>query len=165
MTTPEASMSLDTLRETSGIEDEADAPLSVDEEAFEQAAEAKEAKPITALAPRWRRKPRESMVLEPSERIARKATLKLRAREQDVSLKRLLAWVAIAAVILQLLVADAFLAYYMLWAAQAPSETVLIAWLSASVVEVIGIVAIVARNLFPNRSKMYRRARRARKKK
>ncbi|MEV8167356.1 hypothetical protein AB0O70_05470 [Microbacterium paraoxydans] len=158
-------MSVDILRDSADVEDEPDVTPPVDEEAFEQAAVAKEAQPITALVPRWRRKSRASVVLEPSERIARKATLKLRAREQDVSLKRLLAWVAISAVILQLLVADAFLAYYMLWAKHPPSETVLIAWLSASVVEVIGIVAIVARNLFPNRTKRYARARKKRKKK
>ena len=158
-------MSVETLREGSDVETDRDAAPSVDEDAFEQAAEAKEAQPITALVPRWRRRPRASVVLEPSELFSRKATLKLRAREQDVSLKRLLASVAIAAVILQLLVADAFLAYYMLWAKHPPSETVLIAWFSASVVEVIGIVAIVARNLFPKRATGVPRARRKRKKK
>jgi hypothetical protein len=155
-----ATIDVDALREQSDVDEVEEYSPRVDEEAFEQAAEAQNAEPIADLKSRWRRRPRASVVLEPAEREARKASLKLRAREQDVGLKRLLASVAIAAVILQLLVADAFLAYYVLWADRAPSDTVLIAWLSASVVEVIGIVAIVARNLFPNKNGKYRGPRR-----
>nr|WP_201471371.1 hypothetical protein [Microbacterium hydrocarbonoxydans] len=167
--TPKATIDVDALRDS--VETDADSESEeelegdADKDAFEQAAEAQDAKPLKSLQHRWRRKPRATVDLEPAERAARKATLKLRAREQDVGLKRLLAWVAIAAVILQLLVADAFLAYYVLAPGAKPSDTVLIAWLSASVVEVIGIVAIVARNLFPNRTKLTPRARRRRKKK
>jgi hypothetical protein len=142
----EVSMEFDDLRVDGG-----NAAIA-DDDAFEQAREARDAKPIEALR-RGRRKPNEQLVLLPAELEARSATLKLRAREQDVGLKRLLAWVAIVAIGLQLVVADAFLAYYLLSWHYVPSDTVLIAWLSASVVEVIGIVAIVARNLFPNRSR------------
>lgn len=148
-----ASMDIGALDEAPDRDDNNAVNPGIDEGAFRQAAQALDVKPIENLAPKWRRKPRATVALEPAEREARSATLKLRAREQDVGLKRLLAWVAISAVILQLLVADAFLAYYVLWDTTNPSDTVLIAWLSASVVEVIGIVAIVARNLFPNRTK------------
>ncbi|WP_223587342.1 hypothetical protein [Microbacterium sp. OVT16B] len=158
MTSAKASIDVITLRDSPEEGAETKLSADVDKDAFEQAAEVQDAKPIAALKSRRRRKPRASVILQPAEREAREATLKLRAREQDVGLKRLLAWVAIAAVILQLAVADAFLAYYMLWADEPPSDTVLIAWLSASVVEVIGIVAIVARNLFPNRTKRFRKA-------
>ncbi|WP_124767482.1 hypothetical protein [Plantibacter sp. PA-3-X8] len=153
MSEPEASIDVDILREPEDQEEGPEDATQVDEGAFAQAAGIQDAQPITDLRPRWRRRPRATVELQPAEREARKATLKLRAREQDVGLKRLMAWVAISAVILQLLVADAFLAHYVLLATPNPSDTVLIAWLSASVVEVIGIVAIVARNLFPDRTK------------
>lgn len=153
MNSPETSIDVGMLRDSRNVDGAEDLGTGVDPEAFNQAAVAQDVEPIATLKPKSKRRSRLSVVLEPAEREARKATLKLRAREQDVGLKRLLAWVAIAAVVIQLLVADAFLAHYVLWAPRAPSDTVLIAWLSASVIEVIGIVAIVARNLFPDRAK------------
>ncbi|KTR41662.1 hypothetical protein NS263_04075 [Curtobacterium oceanosedimentum] len=81
-----------------------------------------------------------------------KATVKLRARDLDVRLKRFLAFFAVIAVSVQLAVADVYFLRSVLVGAE-PSDTVLVAWLSSTVVEVIGIVAIVARNLFPNRVK------------
>lgn len=162
MTPPEASIDVGSLRSTSDADDPTPYEAEADDQAFAQAAGAQNPKPLDSLKTPWRRRRQRTVTLEPAERAARKATLKLRAREQDVGLKRLLAWVAIAAVILQLLVADLFLAYYVLHEDAAPSDTVLIAWLSASVVEVIGIVAIVARNLFPNPAKQRARSGRRR---
>ncbi len=88
-----------------------------------------------------------------------KATVKLRARDLDVRLKRFLAFFAVIAVSVQLAVADVYFLRGVL-VGEVPSDTVLVAWLSSTVVEVIGIVAIVARNLFPNRVR--RRIRRKR---
>jgi len=81
-----------------------------------------------------------------------KATVKLRARDLDVRLKRLLAWFAVIAVGAQLLVANFIFARWSVVGAPPPSDTVLIAWLSSTVVEIIGIIAIVARNLFPDKA-------------
>lgn len=162
---PEATLDLETLRDRDRNVVSVDAQDDVADDAFERAAGAQNAQPLMSLARGFRRKPRATVYLDSAERMARKDTLKHRAREQDVSLKKLMAWVAISAVVIQLAVADAFLAHYVLAADAEPSDAVLISWLSASVVEVIGIVAIVARNLFPNRSKMVTSGRRKRKKK
>lgn len=80
------------------------------------------------------------------------STLKARDRRQDIGLKRLLAYFAIAAVAIQLGIADWFFYSYLSRVDFIPSDAVMIAWLSSTVVEIIGIVAIIARNLFPNRA-------------
>ncbi|WP_151199574.1 hypothetical protein [Cryobacterium sp. LW097] len=78
-------------------------------------------------------------------------TLKRRDRGQDIFLKRVLAYFAIGAVAVQLAVANFFFWHYLQRLNFAASDPVMVAWLSATVIEVIGIVAIIARNLFPNR--------------
>lgn len=77
--------------------------------------------------------------------------MKLRARDLDVKLKKMLAWVVMIAVCSQLAVSDFFLIYYVVTSVK-PSEPLIIAWLSASVVEIIAIVVVIARNLFPDRN-------------
>lgn len=125
--------------------------------ALQQAKAAKKnARSIRSLT----RRSKETLVLAPSDVEAATNAEKLRARQIDIGLKRLLAWVAIIAVSLQLVVSDFFLIHYAVLSHREPSETVLVAWLSASVVEVIGVVAIIARNLFPNRGRRGRRRRR-----
>lgn len=129
--------------------------------AFEQASTVTDAEPIHSLGGfSWRRRTRERIALLPDEVELATASVKLRAREQDVGLKRMLALFAVIAVGFQLLVADLILMPWIVLGAQAPSDAVLIAWMSSTVVESIGIVAIVARNLFPGR-----RRRRKKKKK
>lgn len=104
----------------------------------------------------WRRKSKEQFTLMPAEQEAAKAAVKLRARHLDVGLKNLLTWVVIIAVGLQLIVSDVFLLYYVIWSDHQFSETVIVSWLSASVIEIIGIVAIIARNLFPSKARRSR---------
>ena len=82
------------------------------------------------------------------------AYLKLKDRDQTINLRLRLAWFAIIAVSIQLMIANLIFGWYM-WAngwTNLPSE-IMIAWLSSTVVEVIGIVVIIARNLFPSRDR------------
>lgn len=123
--------------------------------AFEKAAQTKERKPVAHLEGwlgRGRRK-RASSYLVPIDAVQARAAIKLRARDSDVRLKRLLAIFAVSAVGAQLAAADLVFVRWMLLDGDAPSDTVILAWLSATVVEVIGIVAIVARNLFPDKNR------------
>jgi len=98
-----------------------------------------------------RKHPLERLALPPDDVELATAIVKLRARQQDVKLKRMLALFAVVAVSVQLLVADLILMRWIVFGETAPSDGVLVAWMSATVVEVIGIVAIVARNLFPGK--------------
>lgn len=80
-----------------------------------------------------------------------KSAIKLRDMTQTSQLRKRLAVFAIVAVSAQLLVANVFFGFY-LWQTKDDGfePSVMIAWLSATVVEVVGIVVIVARNLFPS---------------
>lgn len=75
--------------------------------------------------------------------------------DQQNRLRQHLFVAAVVFVSVQLGVADALFVWYLAWdmmaAHQTPSGPVMIAWLSATVVEVIGILAIIARYLFPAR--------------
>jgi hypothetical protein len=100
------------------------------------------------------RKKRKSVELLSTEDELTLAALKLKDRNQTIGLRKMLAWFAIAAVSVQLIVANLIFGWY-LWAngwKDLPSE-IMIAWMSATVVEVIGIVVIIARNLFPARGR------------
>ena len=134
-------------------------PASPDstERAFEQARAAAEPESLSSLnsLDSWLGRPsrNERLELNSVDVELAKATVKLRARDLDVRLKRLLALFAISAVSIQLAVADYYFISNALTGAEPPSDTVLVAWLSSTVVEVIGIVLIVARNLFPDKGK------------
>lgn len=91
-------------------------------------------------------------LLEPYEELSLQ-TVKARDRNQNIRLKKMLARFAIAAVSFQLAAAFVVLVYYLCVTSPEPSEMVIVAWLSATVVEVIGIVYIIARNLFPDRAR------------
>jgi hypothetical protein len=83
------------------------------------------------------------------------ATLKLRDRKQTMKLRFTLAWFTMGAVAVQLLTANVLFALYLSlpsWRENTP-PVVIVAWLSATVVEVIGIVLVIARNLFPGSEK------------
>jgi hypothetical protein len=98
-------------------------------------------------------------VESPSEELS-KGSLKLRDRKQNTELRMRLATFAIVVVWVQLVAANIFFGYYLYQALQGTEgldSTVMIAWLSATVVEVIGIVVIVARNLFPGAKGVGRR--------
>lgn len=127
------------------------------ESAFEKAKAAKGSEPVARLEEGWlgrkRRRSANASELDSLDAQQARAAVKLRARDLDVRLKRILAIFAVSAVGVQLLVADLVFARWMLLDAAAPSDTVVVSWLSATVVEVIGIVAIVARNLFPDRGR------------
>ena len=82
-------------------------------------------------------------------------TLKLAQREQDMRLRRKLSDYAIWIVIVQLAVANLFFGFYLWHNPIDPQPPIMIAWLSSTVVEVVGILWVIARNLFPYRDKSY----------
>lgn len=87
-----------------------------------------------------------------------KSAIKLRDMTQTSRLRKQLAVFAIVAVSAQLVVANGYFGFY-LWKTQDAGfePSVMIAWLTATVVEVVGIVVIVARNLFPATATSLRR--------
>lgn len=90
-----------------------------------------------------------------TERELSAAALKLRDREQTMKLRLRLAWFTMGAVAIQLIAANLLFWNYLArhdWRVDTPPEVV-VAWLSATVVEVIGIVLVIARNLFPSTEK------------
>lgn len=104
-------------------------------------------------AGRQRRSKKVEVVGPESELTA--ATLKLRDREQTMKLRLRLAWFTMIAVAVQLAAANLLFWNYLAresWRDGTPPEVV-VAWLSATVVEVIGIVLVIARNLFPSTDK------------
>ncbi|MBT1546422.1 hypothetical protein [Curtobacterium aurantiacum] len=143
-----ASFRVDELREGRGS-----SPSDEVERAFRTAEAATDKERIASMDGWLGRSQRKQNVNLPSVDVElAKATVKLRARDLDVRLKRFLAFFAVIAVSVQLSVADVYFVRLIV-VGQAPSDTVLVAWLSSTVVEVIGIVAIVARNLFPDRTR------------
>lgn len=148
------SLSSDDLRSEEAT---AERRAATTESAFEKAQAAKGSEPVARLEEGWlgrkRRRSASASELDSLDAQQARAAVKLRARDLDVRLKRILAIFVVAAVGAQLVVADLVFAKWMLFGAAAPSDTVVVSWLSATVVEVIGIVAIVARNLFPDRGR------------
>jgi len=126
--------------------------VAEEQEAFRLALEAE--RNLASGRGRSRRRPRSSTsriaVVDPEEELNLQ-TLKLRDRQQTMRLRLFLAWFAIAAVSVQLIAANLLFWNYLArpeWRLGTPTEVV-VAWLSATVVETIGIVVIIARNLFP----------------
>lgn len=72
--------------------------------------------------------------------------------EQNVKLRRHLAYAAFAAVGVQLLVCNWFFYLHGKGVSWDVDPAVMIAWMTGVVVETIGIVTIITINLFPNRS-------------
>ncbi|WIB31433.1 hypothetical protein [Curtobacterium sp. MCSS17_005] len=69
----------------------------------------------------------------------------------DHQLKKLFAFLIIVAVVGQIIVADVLLVMYLSGRFDpAADSAVLIAWFSAGVVEIVGLMAIVTRYLFPS---------------
>lgn len=72
--------------------------------------------------------------------------------EQNVSLKKTFAWALLALLALQLVATN--VAFYIFGASASwhISDSVMLGWMAATVVEVIGIVLVVVKNLFPSRA-------------
>ena len=83
----------------------------------------------------------------------RQQMMKLDQRAQDMKLRKHLAGWAIGFVAAQLLAASLFFGWYLWHNAQKPEVEIMVAWLSATVVEVIGILWVIARSLFPYKDK------------
>lgn len=76
-------------------------------------------------------------------------TLKAENRQQDIRLRKRLAYWAIAFVGAQLVASNIFFGVYIFSNRADASSQVMTAWLAASVIEVIGILLVIARSLFP----------------
>lgn len=77
--------------------------------------------------------------------------------EQDLDLRRLVATWSIGFVCAQLLAANLFFGWYLWFNRVNPDGKIMIVWLTSSVIEVIGIVVIIATSLFPKGKKRAKR--------
>jgi hypothetical protein len=73
--------------------------------------------------------------------------------EQDLGLRRLVARWSIGFVCAQLLAANVFFGWYLWFNRVNPDGKIMMVWLTSSVIEVIGIVAVIATSLFPSKKK------------
>ncbi|MFF9562933.1 hypothetical protein ACF1AJ_06265 [Leifsonia sp. NPDC014704] len=99
------------------------------------------------------REPEESSETALASVKLRQQEMKLKHQEQLLELRRTLAANATKIVIVQLLAANFFFAAYLAFNIVRPEPAIMVAWLSATVVEVIGILWVIARSLFPFRDK------------
>jgi len=132
-------------------------------EAFELAARAEQAAaagtaqgevPATPKAPRNSRRPKKPVRVEllDTDQEAARAVRKALKLEQNLQLRFMMAIFAIAAVSVQLVAAGLLFWGYLgnrSWRVDV-EPSIMIAFFSATVVEVIGIVIIIAKNLFPS---------------
>lgn len=125
----------------------------------------REAQRIEAISKRASRKPEKTVAEENSEAEEstsealeavklRTQNLKLDQRQQDMGLRKALAYWAVFFVCVQLLAANVFFGIYLGHNAVKPDTAVMIAWLTSTVVEVIGILWVIARSLFPFKDKL-----------
>lgn len=80
----------------------------------------------------------------------RRNEIQLKGEGQTVALRRHLVYGAFGAVALQLVAANVAFYLYGIERRWDIESEVMIAWLTATVVETLGVVLIIARNLFPN---------------
>lgn len=83
----------------------------------------------------------------------RREKLKLKQRRQHMKQREMFALWAMVLVSLQLVIANTAFLNYLSENIHDLDASVMIAWLSATVVEVVGIMWVIARNLFPYRDK------------
>lgn len=69
--------------------------------------------------------------------------------EQDLNLRRMVAKWSIGFVCAQLIAANVFFGWYLWYNRVDPDAKIMTVWLASTVIEVIGIVAVIARSLFP----------------
>lgn len=86
-------------------------------------------------------------------------SIRLRRKNLTVKLRKIVAYFAIGFVALQLGASNLFFGVYLFSNLQDIQEGVMIAWLSATVVEVIGILGIVTISLFPNKNDKSKRGK------
>lgn len=78
----------------------------------------------------------------------RRQAIQVKNKQQNMLLRQRIAHTAIRLVIIQIFVSNAFFLIYLLTNLESTDANVMIAWLSSTVVEVIGILLVVARSLF-----------------
>lgn len=86
-------------------------------------------------------------------------TVRLRRKELTVRLRKNVAWAAIWFVGAQLVMSNVLFSAYVFNNVNSLDSAIMIAWLTATVVEVIGILGIVTISLFPNKSGNQKRKR------
>lgn len=73
--------------------------------------------------------------------------------EQDLNLRRMVAKWSIGFVCAQLVFSNLFVGWYLFFNRVTPDAKIMTVWLASSVVEVIGIVVVIATSLFPGRKR------------
>lgn len=83
----------------------------------------------------------------------RQRNIKLKHQKQLLKLRKMVARWALWIVVVQLFLANLFFGFYLGFNLREPNQAIMVAWLTSTVVEVIGILWVIARNLFPYRDK------------
>lgn len=74
-------------------------------------------------------------------------------RYRDTSLMReWLGYVILAAVILQILVLDVCMSFYVFNNLKKPEASIIVAWLTTNFTEIVGTLIVVARSIFPSKN-------------
>lgn len=97
---------------------------------------------------------------------SRKAMAKAERAEDDNKLRKMMVYWAIGFVGTQILISDGLVVYYIaaeLWRDHSIAPQIIMTWLGTSLAEIIGILWVIARNLFPFHDK-YRNSKAERRK-
>lgn len=78
--------------------------------------------------------------------------VKVRSKSLNIALRKRIANASIVFVGLQILASNAFFGYYLFNNVEHIDASIMIAWLTTSVVEIVAILGIVANSLFPNKN-------------
>lgn len=81
-------------------------------------------------------------------RVQREQAL-LDNQQQDVRMRKHLGYGAMTVVAVQMVAANVFFGWYMVAADAKPQPEVMLGWMGMTVVQVIGVILVVTRNLFP----------------
>lgn len=77
--------------------------------------------------------------------------MKVRRKREDIDLRRMIAKFTMWIVVIQLTASNGFMGWYLWFNADKADKAIMLGWMSSSVIEIVGIMAIVAGSLFPNK--------------
>ena len=77
--------------------------------------------------------------------------MKVRRKKEDIDLRRMIAKFTMWIVVIQIFASNVFMGWYLWFNKETPDKAIMLGWMSSSVIEIVGIMAIVAGSLFPNK--------------
>jgi len=105
---------------------------------------------FTKLKPKKKKKESLPYVGQDDEELSLLA-MKVRRKREDIDLRRMIAKFTMWIVVIQLTASNGFMGWYLWFNADKADKAIMLGWMSSSVIEIVGIMAIVAGSLFPNK--------------